>query len=102
MVVTIITFTSNNYLPRAKRILVNIYRDVGKVNIPLHSLSLRRIIIIVLKLISTLFSSEYQESATNMLKHDKKSRKVLSSRNSKMSFSPGSAEYYRLSHEVVT
>ena len=37
----------SNYSPKAKRILVNIYRDVVEVNIPQYSLSLSRIIVLV-------------------------------------------------------
>ena len=37
----------NNHSPKAKRILVNIYRDVVEVNISRYSLSLRRIIVFV-------------------------------------------------------
>ena len=51
----------NNYSPKAKWILVNIYRDEVEVNIHQYSLSLRRMIVLV-----------YTNEATSILTHAKK------------------------------
>ena len=74
---------------RRSEILVNIYRDVVEVNIPQYLLSLRRIIVLV-----SFSAVNIKKVQNNGLKQDKIARKVLdwlSSRASKMLYSPGSA-----------
>ena len=48
------------------------YRDVVEVNIPQYSLSLRRIIVLV-----KISEVNIKKMQNNVLKHDKKARKVL-------------------------